>query len=104
VVRSFSSGATDASPYPTAFTELLRRVTTAHYPGVPFGPVPTYGGFTTSMVFRHRGFPTYGYSTIPMNITDAVRRHSNNERIYLRDYLNGVALYRDVVEEFALPR
>jgi acetylornithine deacetylase/succinyl-diaminopimelate desuccinylase-like protein len=102
VVRSFSSGATDASPYPTAFTDLLRRVTGAHYPGVPFGPVPTFGGFTTSMVFRRHGFPTYGYSSIPMNITDAVRRHSNNERVYLRDYLKGVDLYRDVVEEFAL--
>lgn len=104
VVRSFSSGATEASPYPTAFTELLRRITGAHYPGVPFGPVPTFGGFTTSMIFRRHGFPTYGYSSIPMNITDAVRRHSNNERVYLRDYLNGVDLYRDVVEEFALLR
>jgi acetylornithine deacetylase/succinyl-diaminopimelate desuccinylase-like protein len=100
--HTFSGGTTDASPYPTGFTELLRRVTAAHFPGVPFGPVPTYGGFTTSMVFRRQGFPTYGYSSIPMNITDAVRRHSNNERVYLRDYLNGVDLYGDVVEEFAL--
>jgi acetylornithine deacetylase/succinyl-diaminopimelate desuccinylase-like protein len=37
-----------------------------------------------------------------MNITDTVRRHSNNERLYLRDFLRGVDLYRDVVEEFAL--
>jgi hypothetical protein len=48
------------------------------------------------------GYPTYGYSTIPMNITDAVRRHGNNERIYLRDYVTGVAAYRDLLEEFAL--
>ena len=27
-----------------------------------------------------------------MNITDAVRRHGNDERIFLRDYLNGVDL------------
>jgi acetylornithine deacetylase/succinyl-diaminopimelate desuccinylase-like protein len=37
-----------------------------------------------------------------MNITDAVRRHGANERIYLRDYLRGVDLFRDVLEEFAL--
>ena len=37
-----------------------------------------------------------------MNITDASRRHGNNERIYLRDYLDGVALFRDVLEEFAV--
>lgn len=100
--RVFSGGRSVASPYPTAFTSLLQRVTEAHFPGVPFGPVPTYGGFTTSVLFRQRGFATYGYSTIPMNITDTVRRHSNNERLYLRDYLRGVDLYRDVVEEFAL--
>ena len=100
--RVFSGGRSDGSPYPTAFTDLLKKVTEAHFPGVPFGPVPTYGGFTTSVLFRQKGFATYGYSTIPMNITDTVRRHSNNERLYLRDYLRGVELYRDVVEEFAL--
>jgi acetylornithine deacetylase/succinyl-diaminopimelate desuccinylase-like protein len=100
--RVFSGGRSDASPYPTAFTELLKRVTEAHFPGVPFGPVPTYGGFTSSVLFRQRGFAAYGFSTIPMNITDSVRRHWTNERLYLRDYLRGLDLYRDVVEEFAL--
>jgi acetylornithine deacetylase/succinyl-diaminopimelate desuccinylase-like protein len=99
---SFDSGVTSASPYPTQFTELLRRVTQAHFPGVPFGPIPVFSAYTTSVWFRQRGFPTYGYSSIPMNITDAVRRHGNNERIYLRDYLKGVALFQDVLEEFAL--
>ncbi|HVE66278.1 MAG TPA: M20/M25/M40 family metallo-hydrolase, partial [Thermoanaerobaculia bacterium] len=104
LTRSFSGGATDASPYPTPFTDLLKRTTEAHFPGVPFGPVPTYGGVTTSVVFRRHGFPTYGYSSIPMNITDAVRRHQSNERLYLRDYLKGIDLYRSVLEEFALRR
>jgi acetylornithine deacetylase/succinyl-diaminopimelate desuccinylase-like protein len=101
VVRSFSSGPTIASPYPTAFTELLRRVTEARYPGIPFGPVPTFGGYTTSMLFRQKGFPIYGYSPIPMNITDSSRRHGNDERIFLRDYVNGVALYTEIVAEYA---
>ena len=102
LTRGFSGGMSEASPYPTAFTDLMKRVVEAHFPGVPFGPVPTYGGFTTSVVFRQRGFATYGFSAIPMNITDTVRRHSNNERLYLRDYVDGVDLYRDVLEEFAL--
>lgn len=102
VNHSFSGGLTSASPYPTPLTELLRRVTQAHYPGVPFGPVPTFSAYTTSVYLRQKGFPTYGYSTIPMNITDAVRRHGVNERIYIRDFVNGVALFEDVVEEFAL--
>jgi acetylornithine deacetylase/succinyl-diaminopimelate desuccinylase-like protein len=99
---SFDGGVTSASPYPTPFTELLRRVTQAHFPGVPFGPIPTYDSYTTSVWLRRKGFLTYGYSSIPMNITDSVRRHGNNERVYLRDYLKGVALFQDVLEEFAL--
>jgi acetylornithine deacetylase/succinyl-diaminopimelate desuccinylase-like protein len=91
-----------ASPYPTPFTDLLKRVTEAHYPGTPFGPVPTYGGYTTSILLREKGIPTYGYQPIVMNITDTARRHGNDERVFLRDYLNGVDLMADVVEEFAL--
>lgn len=102
VTHSFSGGVTSASPYPTPFTDLLRRVTEARFPGVPFGPVPTFSAYTTSVYLRQKGFPTYGYSTIPMNITDAVRRHRANERIYLRDFVHGVELFQDVLEEFAM--
>jgi acetylornithine deacetylase/succinyl-diaminopimelate desuccinylase-like protein len=104
VVRSESSGLTDASPYPTPFTEMLKRITEAHFPGVPFGPMPTFGGYTTSILFRRHGIPTYGFLPIPMNITDSARRHGNDERIFLRDYVEGVDLYREVVEEFAAVR
>jgi hypothetical protein len=101
VLREAAAGPTGASPYPTAFTDILRNVTEAYSPGVPFGPMPTFGGYTTSVLFRERGFPTYGYSPIAMNITDSVRRHSNDERVFLRDYLRGCEIYSDVVEEFA---
>ena len=101
-VESFSGGVTTASPYPTPFTEIFRRVTQAHFPGVPFGPLPTSGSFSTSMLFRRRGFPTYGFSPIPVNITDTSRRHRADERLYLPDFLAGVHLFLDVLEEFAL--
>ena len=102
LVESVSSGPTGSSPYPTPFTDLLARVTEARYPKVPFGPMPTFGGYTTSILFRQKGFPTYGYSPIPMNIGDSSRRHGNDERIFLRDFLNGVALYSEVLREFAI--
>ena len=102
LVDSSVSEVTVASPYPTPFTEMLRRVTEARFPGVPFGPVPTFGGYTTSILLRQRGIPAYGFAAIPTNITDAARRHNNDERIYLRDYLTGIALFTDVLEEFAL--
>ncbi|MDQ2971260.1 MAG: M20/M25/M40 family metallo-hydrolase, partial [Acidobacteriota bacterium] len=101
VVSHSSSGPTVASPYPTPFTELLKRVSLAFHPGVPFGPVPTFGGMTTSMFFRRAGIPAYGYSPILMNITDEVRRHGNDERVFLRDYVNGVEILDQVVKEYA---
>ncbi|MCA1611738.1 MAG: M20/M25/M40 family metallo-hydrolase [Acidobacteria bacterium] len=101
IITDFSSGATAASPYPTPFTRLLGQVTADRYPGIPFGPMPMFGGVTTSNHFRRAGIAAYGYSPIPMNITDMARRHGNDERIYLRDYLNGVLLFGEVLEEFA---
>ena len=102
VVTRYDSGPTRASRYPSPLTLLLERVTEAHFPGVPFGPVPGFGGYTTSLLFRDRGYQTYGYSPFPMNITDAARRHWNDERIYLRDYLSGVSLFTDALLEYAV--
>lgn len=101
VLQATSSGATSASPYPTAFTNLLEKIVRARFPGVPFGPLPVSGGVTTSLEFRKRGFPTYGFSPVAMNAFDAARRHGNDERLYLRDYLTGVDLLREVVIEYA---
>jgi acetylornithine deacetylase/succinyl-diaminopimelate desuccinylase-like protein len=102
VLRVLDSGPTRASQYPSALTDLLQRVTEAHFPGVPFGPIPGFGGFTTSLIFRNAGMEVYGYSPFPMNITDSARRHWNDERIYLRDYVDGVELFTDAMFEYAV--
>jgi acetylornithine deacetylase/succinyl-diaminopimelate desuccinylase-like protein len=102
VLRTGYGGPAGASPYPTSFTDLLKRVTWAFSPGIPFGPMPTFGGYTTSILLRQKGFPTYGYSPIAMNITDSVRRHGNDERVFLRDYILGCAIYAEILEEFAV--
>jgi acetylornithine deacetylase/succinyl-diaminopimelate desuccinylase-like protein len=110
VVSRYSSGATSASPYAAPsgrlvpFLEIVKRVMEARYPGIPFGPVPTYGTANTSMYFRNRGIATYGYSPVPFNITDSVRRHGNDERIYLRDYVEGIATYNEVLLDFAFSK
>jgi acetylornithine deacetylase/succinyl-diaminopimelate desuccinylase-like protein len=100
-VSVFQSGSTEPSPYPTPTTMALQRVIEGRYPGTWFGPLPTVGGFTTSILFQQKGFAAYGFSPIPMNRFDASRRHGNDERVYLRDYVNGVDLFRDFLEEFA---
>jgi acetylornithine deacetylase/succinyl-diaminopimelate desuccinylase-like protein len=104
LVHETYGGPAGASPYPSRMTDILKRVSEAYTPGVPFGPMPTFGGYTTSVLFRQKGFPTYGYSPIAMNITDSARRHGNDERVFLRDYERGVDMYGDVLEEFALTR
>jgi acetylornithine deacetylase/succinyl-diaminopimelate desuccinylase-like protein len=102
VIRTAFGGPAGASPYPTVLTDVLKRVTEAYTPGTPFGPMPTFGGFTTTILFRERGFAAYGYSPIGMNITDSSRRHGNDERVFLRDYLIGCAMYADSLEEFMM--
>ncbi len=104
VLRTESSGATRSSPYPTAFTDLLKRVIGVLYPGVPFGPLPTLGGSTTSIYFQDRGIPAYGFSPIALNIGDAARRHGNDERVFIRDYLNGIEVLNQVVLEYVFPQ
>jgi acetylornithine deacetylase/succinyl-diaminopimelate desuccinylase-like protein len=107
IVSRYSSGVTTASPYRTSTGDLvplvsiIRRVTEAFYPGIPFGPVPTFGGSTTSILYRRQRIAAYGYSPVPANITDSTRRHGNDERIFLRDYVNGVELYNELLMEFA---
>jgi hypothetical protein len=36
-----------------------------------------------------------------MNITDEVRRHGNDERVFLRDYVDGVEIMDQVLKEYA---
>ncbi|HEV2063431.1 MAG TPA: M20/M25/M40 family metallo-hydrolase [Thermoanaerobaculia bacterium] len=103
VVSASSSGPTIASPYPTPLTEVLRQAIEARYPGVAFGPVPTFGGSTTSIYFRNRGIAAYGFSPLAANITDSSRRHGNDERIFLRDYVDGVNIYSHILRALAVP-
>jgi acetylornithine deacetylase/succinyl-diaminopimelate desuccinylase-like protein len=101
ILHRASSGVTTGSPYPTPFTDLIRRVVEVYYPGVPFAPMPGFGGFTTSALFRARGIPAYGFLPVVANITDASRRHGPDERVFLTDYVRGVDVYREILEEFA---
>jgi acetylornithine deacetylase/succinyl-diaminopimelate desuccinylase-like protein len=105
LVRSFSSEPTEASPWReggrlVAPLLAIERTVEAVYPGIPFGLVPTHGVYTSSVLFRRHGIAAYGFSPFPMNLFDAARRHVNDERVFLLDYVAGVRLYEEFLLEY----
>jgi acetylornithine deacetylase/succinyl-diaminopimelate desuccinylase-like protein len=83
-----------------AYVELLDVIREA-FPGVRVGPyfVPTSA--TDSRFFRERGIPSYGFSPFLIFSSDTFSVDGPNERIDLPGYVQGVALYRTVVERLA---
>ncbi|MGH9443639.1 MAG: M20/M25/M40 family metallo-hydrolase [Thermoanaerobaculia bacterium] len=88
-----------ASPFPTADTNAIRRVLQAVAPGVPVIPLVNSFSGTTSLEFRKRGVPAYGFTPFQIDPFDAARRHGNDERIFLPFYTRGVGTMREVLFE-----
>jgi acetylornithine deacetylase/succinyl-diaminopimelate desuccinylase-like protein len=95
------SGPLSASPYPTPDTEAIRRVLQALLPGIPLLPMINSFAGTTSVEFRKRGIPAYGFTPFQIDPADAARRHGNDERIFLPFYTRGVTAMREVLFELA---
>ena len=90
-----------ASPYPTADTEAIRRVIEAVAPGVPVIPIVNAFSGTTSIEFRKRGIPAYGFTPFQIDPLDAARRHGNDERVFLPFFARGVKIMRETLFEEA---
>ena len=88
-----------ASPYPTPDTEAIRRVLEAASPGLPMIPLVNSFSGTTSVEFRKRGIPAYGFTPFQIDPLDAARRHGNDERIFLPFYTRGLSVMREVLFE-----
>jgi acetylornithine deacetylase/succinyl-diaminopimelate desuccinylase-like protein len=56
---------------------------------------------TTSIEFRKRGIPAYGFTPFMIDPMDAARRHGNDERIFLPFYTRGLLTMREVLYEMA---
>ena len=81
-------------PVPRAIEETVR----AAYPRAAVGPLFLPRTATDSRFFRAAGIPSYGFSPFPTPVTDTLIVGGGNERISLPAYVEGVALYRRLVE------
>ena len=92
------------SPFPTPDTDAVARVLAAANPGVPV--IPTINAFseTTSLQFRMRGIPAYGFTPFLMDPIDAAARHGGDERLFLPFFTRGVTVMREALYELVALR
>jgi acetylornithine deacetylase/succinyl-diaminopimelate desuccinylase-like protein len=79
-----------------AFREVVETLR-EHNPEVPVGPYFLPWTATDARFFRGAGIPSYGFSPFLIMSTDTLQVDQANERLGLPGYVEGVALYRDVV-------
>ncbi|HEY0784199.1 MAG TPA: hypothetical protein VGE98_17200, partial [Thermoanaerobaculia bacterium] len=78
--------------------ETLKR----NYPDTPVGPYFLPWSATDSRFFRAAGIPSYGFSPFLIMSTDTFQVDAPNERMALPGYVEGVAIYRQVLERLLL--
>ena len=94
-------GARTPSPVDTQDFRALQRVVEEHYPGTVVGPYFLPWTATDSRFFRAAGIPSYGFSPFLVAVTDTMGVARANERLPLPGFVEGVAIYRQVVRELA---
>ena len=73
-----------ASPLKPEIMGPIERVTAKMWPGVPVVPVMETGA-TDGLYFRKAGIPTYGVSTVFLDVDD-IRAHGKDERIIVKEF------------------
>lgn len=85
------------SPLRKDVMDLVERLTSSMWPGVPVTPVMSTGA-SDGKYLRQAGIPVYGVSGIFADIDD-VRAHGKDERIGVKEFYKGVEfMYRFVKE------
>ena len=65
--------------------------------------IPTVsGGFTDSHFFRDLGITSYGYSPFSFTVAEFAGVHGNDERVSVKNIVNGVQIYYQLLEEFTV--
>ncbi len=94
-------GARAPSPVDSADFRVLQRVIEEHYPGTVAGPYFLPWAATDSRFYRDAGIPSYGFSPFLIAVTDTMGIARANERMPMPGFVQGVAIYRQVVKELA---
>ncbi len=80
-----------------AIGALLRE----RYPGLAHGPLFLPHTFNDGRFVRALGIPSYGFTPFMILSTDTMHTDRSNERIGLPGYVEGVAVYRDLLQRLA---
>ena len=63
--------------------------------------IPTVaGGFTDSHFFRDLGITSYGYSPFTFTTGEFAGVHGNDERVSVKNVVNGVQIYFQLLTDF----
>ncbi len=92
------------APSPTdhpVFREIQATVH-EHHRDAPTGPYFLPWTATDSRFFRAAGVPSYGFSPFLIMNTDTLQVDKANERFALPGFVEGVAIYRDLLRRLAL--
>jgi acetylornithine deacetylase/succinyl-diaminopimelate desuccinylase-like protein len=90
-------GARIPSPVDSADFRALARSIEKAYPGVAVGPYFLPWTATDSRFFREAGIPSYGFSPFLLAVTDTMGIARANERMPMPGFVEGVAIYRDLL-------
>lgn len=94
-------GTPAASPLDHVIYRTLHDSLEASLPGTRVGPLLLPWTATDSRFFRTLGIPSYGFSPFLIFATDTYRVDTLNERIGLPGYVEGVRIYKEVIQTLA---
>jgi acetylornithine deacetylase/succinyl-diaminopimelate desuccinylase-like protein len=89
------------SPLDHPVLRLIEEELHEFYPDATVGPIFLPWTATDSRFFRAHGIPSYGFSPFTILTTDALQVSGANERIALPGYIDGVEIYRRLLERLA---
>jgi len=89
------------SPVDSADFRLLQSGVAEAFPETVVGPYFLPWTATDSRFYRAAGIPSYGFSPFLLVVTDTMGIAHANERMQLPGFVQGVALYRQLVRELA---
>jgi acetylornithine deacetylase/succinyl-diaminopimelate desuccinylase-like protein len=94
-------GTSEASPLDHVVYQTLHDSLKATLPDARVGPLYLSWTATDSRFFRTLGIPSYGFSPFLIFATDTYRVDTINERIGLPGFVEGVRIYKEVVQTLA---